>query len=83
MRWLQQALTLAQTVGNPTQLWKTHLALGRLHVEAKRPEQAQQAYQAAREVIERVRAKVQSPELRASLEHSPLLRQVYDMSPSS
>jgi tetratricopeptide (TPR) repeat protein len=81
--WLRQALTLAQAVGNPTQLWKTHLALGRLHVEAKRPEQAQQAYQAAREVIERVRAKVQSPELRASLEHSPLLRQVYDMSPSS
>jgi hypothetical protein len=30
--WLQQTLTLAQTVGNPTQLWKTHLALGRLYV---------------------------------------------------
>ena len=75
--WLQQALTLAQTIGNPTQLWKTHLALGRLHAEARQPEQARQAYQAAREVIERVKASVQNPELRASLEQSPLIQQVY------
>jgi tetratricopeptide (TPR) repeat protein len=81
--WLRQALALAQTVGNPTQLWKTHLALGRLHAEARQPEQAQQAYHAAREVLERVKANVQNPELRASLDHSPLLQHVYDLSASS
>jgi tetratricopeptide (TPR) repeat protein len=78
--WLQQAQTLAQAVGNPPQLWKTHLAVGRLYAESRRPAQARQAYQAAREVIERVKASLQNPELRASLEHSPLIRQVYELS---
>jgi tetratricopeptide (TPR) repeat protein len=78
--WLRQALTLAQTIGNPTQLWKTHLALGHLHAETRQPEQARQAYHAAREVLECVKANVQNPGLRASLEYSPLLRHVYDLS---
>jgi hypothetical protein len=81
--WLQQALTLAQAVGNPTQLWKTHLALGRLHTAAKRPEQARQAYQAAREVIEQVKASVQHPELSASLERWPIFQQGYNLSEPS
>jgi class 3 adenylate cyclase/tetratricopeptide (TPR) repeat protein len=76
-RWLRQALELAQKVGNPPQLWKTHLAIGRLHAEVKRPEQAQQAYGAACEVIDRVKASLQHPGLRASLDHSPLIQQVY------
>jgi tetratricopeptide (TPR) repeat protein len=76
--WLQQALTLAQTIGNPTQLWKTHFALGQFHAAARQPEQARQAYQAAWAVIERVKAQVQNPGLRASLESSPLFQQVYD-----
>ena len=80
--WLLQALPLAQAVGNPTQLWKTHLAMGRLHTEAKRPDQARQAYRAACEVIDRIKANVQNPELRANLEHSPLIRNVYDLSAS-
>jgi tetratricopeptide (TPR) repeat protein len=78
--WLQQALTLAQAIGNPTQLWKTHLALGRLHAEARQPEPALQAYQAARNVIEWVKASLQHPGLRTSLERSPLFQQVYDLS---
>ena len=77
--WWQQALTLAQSLGNPTQLWKTHLAVGRLYAESRRPEQARQAYQSARAVIHRVKASLQNPGLRASLEHSPLIRQVYDL----
>jgi class 3 adenylate cyclase/tetratricopeptide (TPR) repeat protein len=81
--WLQQALTLAQTIGNPTQLWKTHLALGRLYTEARQPEQARQAYHAARAVIERVKTGLKNPELRTSLEQSPLIRQIYDANPSS
>ncbi len=80
---LQQALTIAQSIGNPTQLWKTHLAIGRLHTEARRREKAQQAYQAVCAVIDRVKASLQHPELRASLENSPLIRQIYDLSKSN
>jgi tetratricopeptide (TPR) repeat protein len=82
MGWLQQALTLAQMVGNPTQLWKTHLALGRLHTDAKRPEPARQTYYAAREVIERVKANLRNTELRTGLENSSLIQYVYALSAS-
>ncbi|HSX82807.1 MAG TPA: tetratricopeptide repeat protein, partial [Candidatus Saccharimonadia bacterium] len=71
--WLHQALTRAQTLGNPTQLWKTHVALGRLQTAARRPEQARQAYDAARQVIEQVKARLQNPALRVSLEHALLI----------
>jgi tetratricopeptide (TPR) repeat protein len=80
---LRQALTVAQAIGNPTQLWKTHLALGQLHAEAKRREQARQSFQAARAVIDQVKANLQNPVLRASFENSPLIRRVYDLSAPS
>jgi hypothetical protein len=67
--WLCQAMALAQVVGNPTQLWKTPLALGRLHAETRRPEQARQEYSAAREVIDRMIESLQEPGLRTSLTH--------------
>ena len=81
--WLRQALPLAQAVGNPPQLWKTHLALGRLHAEVNRPEQARQMYRAAREVIERVKANLHNSELRAGLENSSLIQHVYGLSTSA
>ena len=77
---LQQALSIAEAIGNPTQLWKINLAMGRFHAEAKRPEMARQAYHAARAVIDQVKTRLQNPELRASLERSPLFQQVYDLS---
>jgi tetratricopeptide (TPR) repeat protein len=77
---LRQALTIAQAIGNPTQLWKTHFALGQLRAEAKRRELAQQSFQGAREVIDLVKRRLQNPVLRASLEHCPLIRHVYDLS---
>jgi class 3 adenylate cyclase/tetratricopeptide (TPR) repeat protein len=78
--WLQQALPLAQTVGNPTQIWQTYRALGEFHTEAKRPEQARQAYQAARDVIDRIKANVLTPALGGGLQQSPVVQQVYDLS---
>jgi hypothetical protein len=80
--WLRQALTLAQAVGNPTQLWKTHLAWGRLHTEAKRPEMAQQAYRAAREVVDQIQTGVQDQGLRGCIARSPLFQQVRALSPA-
>jgi tetratricopeptide (TPR) repeat protein len=78
--WLRQALTLAEAVGNPTQHWKTHLALGRFHTATKQPEKARQAYHAACEVIDHMQARVQHPALRTSVENSSFLQQVYALS---
>jgi class 3 adenylate cyclase/tetratricopeptide (TPR) repeat protein len=78
-RALREALAAAEFIGNPTQLWKTHVALGELHSERKTPDAARQAYEAARTVIERTTSGLQSPALRASLERAPLIRRVYGL----
>ncbi len=79
-KWLGKSLDLAQAIGNPTQLWKTHLTMGRVHTEAKRREQARQEYRAARLVIEGIKTNLQDPRLRASLESYPLIRQIFELS---
>ena len=76
---LRQALTIAQAIDNSSQLWKTHLALGRLQAETKRRELAQRSLQAAREVIDQIKGRLQNPVLRASLEHSPVVQHIYDL----
>jgi tetratricopeptide (TPR) repeat protein len=78
-RALQQALIIAQAIGNPTQLWKTHLAYGHLYTALRKPEAAQQAYGVARDVIERVKGSLRDPGLRAILEDSPLIQRIYDL----
>ena len=77
---LRQALTIAKAIGNPTQLWKTYLIMGRLHTKAKRQEMAEQAYGAAREIIIKIIASLQDPELRTSLKTDPMIRQIFDLS---
>ena len=72
---VRQALGVAQLIGNPIQLWKTHAALGRIATERQRPELARQAWLAAREVIDRVRDNVRHPQLRASFASSPIIRE--------
>jgi tetratricopeptide (TPR) repeat protein len=76
---LRHALAMAQTIGNPTQLWKTHLVYGRFYAEAKRVDAARSAYRAARDAIEGIQAKLQDPALRAGLENSPGIRHVYEL----
>jgi class 3 adenylate cyclase/tetratricopeptide (TPR) repeat protein len=78
---LRQALTLAQFIGNPTQIWKTHLALGRLYAERHQPDAARQAYQAAREIIDKMVGSLREPRLRDNFKNSPLFRPVYDLCP--
>jgi len=63
---LTQSLELAQLIGNPTQLWKTHFALGRLFEESGRDELAAKAYDSARSVIDKIQASLRTDELRAS-----------------
>ena len=76
---LRQALEVAQAIGNPTQLWKTHCAIGHLHTETKRLEQAQLAYRAACDVIDQVKANLDNPDLQAGLSHSLQIQQVYNL----
>ena len=63
-----QALAAARAIGNPTHVWKTHAAIGRLHDARHDAGAARAAYDAAREVLDGVRSRLAHPELRASLE---------------
>ena len=65
----QQALGIAQFISNPTQLWRTFFAMGNYHLEIGRQEKAQGSYQAARDVIEGVKAGLQNSNLRDSLQN--------------
>jgi tetratricopeptide (TPR) repeat protein len=77
---LRQALATAQAIGNPTQLWKSHLALGRLYTDTKKPELAGQEFRSAREVINRIKRSLRNPGLRASLESAPMIQRIYELS---
>jgi class 3 adenylate cyclase/tetratricopeptide (TPR) repeat protein len=77
---LRQALAMAQTIGNPTQLWKSHAALGRLYGERKQRESAEQASAAARAVIDQMMASIQHSRLRESLESAPMIRAIDELS---
>jgi len=55
----------------------THRALGRLGEERGELRTAREAYEAAREVIERTKSALRHPGLRASFERAPLVRDVY------
>jgi tetratricopeptide (TPR) repeat protein len=77
---LRQALKIAKAIGNPTQLWKTYLTIGRLHTKAKRQDMAEQAYGAAREIINKIIASLQDQKLRTSLKGYPSIRQIFDLS---
>jgi class 3 adenylate cyclase/tetratricopeptide (TPR) repeat protein len=76
---LRQGLIIAQAIGNPTQLWKSHAALGRLYSGRNKPELAEQAFKAARGVIDRVKENLRTPGLRASLENAPMIRRIYEL----
>jgi class 3 adenylate cyclase/tetratricopeptide (TPR) repeat protein/ribosomal protein L40E len=76
---LRQALTVAQAIGNPTQLWKSHAALGRLYTDTQKPELAGQEFRSAQEVIDRMKRSLRNPGLRASLESAPMIQRVYDL----
>jgi len=75
----RQALGIGQRIGAPTNLWKTHFALGRLHAETKVPESASASYEAARGVVDQLMARLRNPGLRASLEDSPSVRQIREL----
>jgi len=74
---LLRALEYAREIGNPTQLWKTWIALSEFFRDTQRPDRARAAAVGAREVIERVGLSLKTPVLREAFERSDLIRAVY------
>ena len=75
-RELMHALELAREVGNPPQLWKTHVALGDLRTAQGQPDEARASYGAALAVIEGVAAGLEDAELRDTFLNSAHVQQV-------
>jgi tetratricopeptide (TPR) repeat protein len=73
---LARALELAQEVGNPPQLWKTHLALGDLRTAQGRSDVAHASYHAALVVIKGVATGLEDAELRETFLGSAHVQQV-------
>ncbi len=61
---LAAALKIAEDIGNPPQLWKTHAALGDLRQAQGKPDDARQAYRDALSVIDGVAAGLEDESLR-------------------
>ena len=70
------ALTIAQEIGNPPQLWKTLVALGDLRQAQGRAEEAQHAYRDALAVVDNVAAGLTDTALRDTLLHSAHVQQI-------
>jgi len=78
---LEQALDLARPLGNPTQLWRTYVALVRHHEARREPEAAGQATIAARDVLDAVKTGLRDERLRAAFGASPLIQRAYRLGP--
>ncbi|MBI3958830.1 MAG: AAA family ATPase [Chloroflexi bacterium] len=61
---LLAALATAQAQGGPRLLWRIHLALGRLYQAQRQRGEAEQAFAAARQVVEEIAANLPDPHLR-------------------
>jgi tetratricopeptide (TPR) repeat protein len=70
---LHQALSIAQFISNPTQLWKTHFSMGRFYGDIGKQDKAQISYRAARDVIDQIKSGLQQQDLRSSFENSILI----------
>jgi transcriptional regulator with AAA-type ATPase domain/tetratricopeptide (TPR) repeat protein len=73
---LGEARPIAETIGNPTQLWHTHAALARLHAAQGREDAARRAAGDAVRVIDGVLGGLSDPRLRASFERLALVREM-------
>ncbi|MGH7325118.1 MAG: adenylate/guanylate cyclase domain-containing protein [Candidatus Rokuibacteriota bacterium] len=76
---LREALTIAQAIGNPGQLWRTHAALGRLRAAAGKAEDARAAHGASLDIIDGMRTRLQNPGLKASLERAAFVQRIVEL----
>jgi class 3 adenylate cyclase/tetratricopeptide (TPR) repeat protein len=76
--WLQQALSLAQTIGNPTQLWLTHAALARLYERMKRKDRELENWKAAETVIISTADRLKDEKLRKTFIRSATVQEIME-----
>jgi tetratricopeptide (TPR) repeat protein len=75
---LLKALAYAEQIGNPTQLWHTRLALGRLYGDSGRGDQFRAMALAARKGLDHMAASLTVAPLRAAFEKSFVIREAYE-----
>jgi class 3 adenylate cyclase/tetratricopeptide (TPR) repeat protein len=73
----RKALAIARDTSNPTQLWLTYAAIGRLHTQTGNAERARQAFGVARKVIAATAEALGDQSLRDALETAPVVREIY------
>jgi transcriptional regulator with AAA-type ATPase domain/tetratricopeptide (TPR) repeat protein len=76
---LRTSRDLAASLGNPAQLWKTELALGRCLQDAGRMDDARQAFQRAFTVMHAVGERLRDDRLRQAFEKNPDLLIVHNL----
>ena len=64
---LGEALTVARLIRNPTQLWRTHVDLARLHAARGQDDLAHVERDKAKRVVEEQRERAANPEIRSAL----------------
>lgn len=72
------ALAFAERIRNPTQLWKTHLALGQLYRDTRRIDAARSSFTGARKVIDGIGRSLHTPELQDGFQRSLVFRVVHE-----
>ena len=83
LRWeeaeeaLTTALAFADRIGNPTQLWRTHAALGCLYRDTDRRDLSGASARSVRAVIEKMARHAVTQDLSGSVEQSPIFRSAY------
>jgi class 3 adenylate cyclase/tetratricopeptide (TPR) repeat protein len=80
-RSLRESAEIARAIAHPNEIWKTELAVARVHAAAGRRDAAAAALGGARRTIEELRGRVRDPRLLAGLTGGPLIRGVFDASP--
>jgi tetratricopeptide (TPR) repeat protein len=76
---LRTSRDLAASLGNPVQLWKTELALGRCLQDAGRMDDARRAFQRAIAVMQAVRERLHDDRLREAFAKNPDLAIVHSL----
>ena len=75
---LSSAVEAALQVGNPTQLWLTHMTLARLYGSLKRPKHEQEHWKAAAAVIKSTMDELQDRALRETFINAAPIREIME-----
>jgi len=73
---LLQTLKLAEQLGNPTQIWKTHQALGKLFYNQGKINQAVEQYGSALKIVETISEDLTDSKLKEGFLKSETIKEV-------